>query len=240
MKRQSGTNVLITGASDGIGFELLLLFSREGAHVIGTGTRPASALPVSWPANARYIQADQAHFDVANILLNAAGAAGWDAIDHLVLNAATGFVSAAEDEKPEAIAKTLAINLVAPMAITHGLAHMLFACRGLVTLIGSSAHKGAPGFASYAASKAGLGGFARALRSEWQERADVQILHPGPTATAMHAKAGSIPGFARRFFIQPDECARRIRRHIDQRTARANICIGLREVMSGLAGIGRQ
>ena len=58
----------------------------------------------------------------------------------------------------------------------------------------------------YAASKSGLAGLARSLCAEWRGRIDVQIIHPGPTATAMHERAGYDPGWMRKFFL-PDRLA---------------------------------
>ena len=76
-----------------------------------------------------------------------------------------------------------------------------------MTLIGSVARKGQAQFPAYAASKGALHGFARALRSEWSGKVAVQVLHPGPTRTDMHEKAGHDPGRMRSFFFNPDDMA---------------------------------
>lgn len=229
-------HVLVTGVTSGIGLELATLFAAEGASIIGTGRRPAAEVPPSLPPELIYVEADQTAPDVAGRIRAAVVAQRWTHIDHLVLNAGIGFAADAWEERPESIDLTLRTNLLAPMLITQAFADLLdrSPSRSLVTLIGSTARHGAPRFASYAASKAGLAGFARALASEWRDRVDVQLIDPGPTATGMHEKAGLETGFARRFFVTPETCARRIRAMMATRRRRSKVSIGFRELMQGL------
>ncbi len=231
-----GSTVLLTGATDGIGFKLLQLFAGKGASVIGTGSRPVSMLPRDWPTGVDYIQADLSHPDGADTLRNALAQKGWSGLDHLVLNAGYGRICDPQADTAQSLSQTISVNLLSPILIAHALEPLLSQRSGLVTLIGSTARKGSAQFAAYAASKAGLAGFARALASEWQGRIGVQIIHPGPTATQMHAKAGLETGFARRFFVSPENCAGRILRHVEARTPVATVGIGLGEIVDGLAG----
>ncbi|HSM21586.1 MAG TPA: SDR family NAD(P)-dependent oxidoreductase, partial [Rubrivivax sp.] len=85
----------------------------------------------------------------------------------------------------------LAVNLRAPMALTHALLPRLAATHGAVAFV-SSVHAAlpAPEFAVYTASKAALDGFARSLRIELAGQVDVLTLWAGATRTGMHAKAG--------------------------------------------------
>ncbi len=228
--------VLLTGATDGIGWHLLNLFVGNGALVIGTGSRLPSALPPGWPTNATYVQADLGRSESVDILTKAVRQAGWSRLDHLVLNAGYGHINDPWNEDFAGLSKTFEVNLLSPMLTAHAFAPLLASHHGLVTLIGSTAAKGAPNFASYAASKAGLSGFARALASEWKEKIDVQIIHPGPTATNMHSKAGLETGFARRFFVKPQDSAKRIMRHIENRKPVATVGIDIREIITGLLG----
>lgn len=229
--------VIVTGATAGIGFRLARLFAGQGADVLATGRRTKQSLE-NWPSDIRYLQADQTDPSVSSTIAKAVEAAGWSCIEYLVLNAGIGSVGDPASETPARIQETLQVNLVSPMLILHALAEKLEAARpnGKVTLIGSTARRGAPQFASYAASKAGLAGFARALASEWQDRIAVQVIHPGPTATDMHAKAGLALGNARRFFVDPDRSARRIYSLIQGDRSIATVSIGPRELVSGIAG----
>ena len=235
----NGRNVLITGGTDGIGLLLVNHYLSIGANVIATGRRSSDEIE-NWPQSAHYVQADMARADCTEIIVKFVAQAGWDRIDNLILNAGTGSVCDPADEMPQAICNTISVNLAGPITIIRELAPILEAgdSAGQVTLIGSSAIRGAPQFASYAASKAGLDGFARALASEWAGRIKVQIIHPGPVATRMHEKANLKTGFMRRFFIDPVHATRRIAHNIERGKPRAFLSIGLREIAAGLVGKG--
>lgn len=236
-------HVVITGVTSGIGSELARLFAAENTRLLGTGRKPedeVGPLVEGKPANVAYMQADQCLPDCAGTIRRTLSRRRWPRIDNLVLNAAIGRVGDPADETPADIEAVMTANLLAPILILRTLFPLLAegerAERALVTLIGSTARRGAPDFASYAASKAGLGGLARSLASEWRGRIDVQLIDPGPTATGMHAKAGLEPGFANRFFVDPHRSAERIRQLIASRKPQAKVTIGPAELMAGLSG----
>ena len=203
--------ILITGATDGIG----LAFAKRLASrhdLLLTGRR---ATHPDLPEGALYVQADQTYpVECAKIILAAIEKAGWQSLDNAVLNAGTGFAAPSDIDKADNIRQTLAVNLSANVALSHALFPLLEKAYGTLSLVGSVAHKGSPLFPAYAASKAGLDAFARALRSEWQGRATVQIIHPGPTDTGMQAKAGYNAGKMRRIFIKPEIMAEMLERAI--------------------------
>ena len=234
---------MITGVTSGIGARLAADIAAQGqTRLAGTGRRAAETLGDGLPEGLAYVQADQCDAACADILRKSLAQRRWKRIDHLVLNAAIGTLCDPQDEPAANIEATMQANLVAPVAITRALAPLLLSAErlepALVTVIGSTSRSGAPQFASYAASKAGLAGFVRALRSEWRGRADVQLIDLGPTATEMHAKAGLDTGFARRFFVDPDDCVRQIRNCMKKRVPTARISIGAREIWNGLRRLG--
>ena len=108
---------------------------------------------------------------------------------------------------PEAIAAVFATNFAAPVALAHAVYPALAAAGGRLGLVGSVAHRGAAAMPVYAASKAALDGFGRALASEWAGRVAVRVLHPGPTATGMAVRAGRTPDIADRLMLPPDAVA---------------------------------
>ncbi|MEL6946407.1 MAG: SDR family NAD(P)-dependent oxidoreductase [Pseudomonadota bacterium] len=211
--------VLITGASDGIGLELARLYARVGHTVIATGRKvdvDEKALFGDLPVV--YIRADQAEPNRAAKAVRRALETLSLAGPHLcILNAGTGWTGDFWDEPADMIDAQITINLTAPMAIVHALADPLKAADGHVVFVGSTAIKGAPGFATYAATKAALDGFARSLWAEWRGKVLVSIVHPGPTRTAMHAKAGLRLGVVRWFFMSPKRAAKAVARSVKNR-----------------------
>ena len=185
--------VLITGATDGIGLILARSYAERGHRVLATGRRViADDATFFGLPNITYIRADQSEpKPAAQTIANAMRDLGWTQLDLAILNGATGWTGDPADETPDEIRQQVDINLTAPILLSQALGPWLFVGRGKLALIGSTAiEKGQGAFATYAATKAGLDGFARSLRSEWQDRADVMIIHPGPTRTDMHKKAG--------------------------------------------------
>ena len=209
--------ILITGGTDGIGLRLARQYSDDGADVAVSGRRPLAAAKELLPANVHYIKADQSEPEnAAQDIFDGLQKIGWQHCDLAILNAGNGTVCPPLEEQADSLLNTLHVNLASPIAITHALAPMLFAAsNGKLAIIGSTSHKGAENFASYAASKAGLNGFTRSLREEWGGRINVQIIHPGPTATDMHTKAGFEPGIVKHIFLDPDFVTRTIIRKID-------------------------
>ncbi len=198
--------VVLTGASSGIGLALARHLTNRGATVLASGGRAEANLPADFPDIA-YAPVDLARDDCADRLADAVSAQGWKRTDIVILNAGVGRHAPISDERPADIAETVAVNFGASVRIAHRFAASLAESRGSLVLIGSTAHGGAPDFPVYAATKAALSGFARALRSEWRDRIDVQIIHPGPTRTPMHQRAGHDPGRIARLFMSAEVAA---------------------------------
>lgn len=188
----------ITGASSGLGLEMARLLVARGETVLASGRRAASDLPADFP-DCAYLQCDLS--DPAAVARLGAWAAGQGPLQAAVLNAGAGYFRPLAQETPDAIARVLAINLNANITLAHALHPVLR--RGRLGLIGSVAHKGAAGMPVYAASKAALDGFGRALAEEWRGTVTVRVLHPGPVATGMAGRAGRTPDFADRLFLPP-------------------------------------
>jgi len=188
--------ILITGASEGIGKEMVRLFAREGARVVAVGRRPEPLeslarevgleriLPV--PADVRSFVDMQGA--VAQTLER------WGRIDALVNNAGVAQYTHLEEMTAEEFQWQLDVNLTGVFNATKSvLPHMLERARtgggpkpaGQILNIGSILGTvGRPGGTAYCATKWGLMGFTEALRMEVQkEGIRVMVLCPGQVQT---------------------------------------------------------
>lgn len=228
--------VLITGGTSGIGLALARRMAGD-YRLILTGRRDRSALPENLPQGALYVKADLSDPGAAVDTIEAAfKSADHRSLDRLIVNAGTGYYAPVDREDAGMIRSTMDVNLVASVLLAHRFAPYLEIAGGTVVFIGSVAHRGAANMPSYAASKAGLAGLARSLRSEWEGRIGVQIAHPGPTRTQMHARAGyPAGGKFRRFFFSPDDMADEIIRLVESGRPHGAIMLhaGLRRLISG-------
>lgn len=199
--------VLITGATSGIGLAIAWRMADRAALVL-TGRKPKEEICGMLPPGSEYVAADHCRPESATAaIISKLSSLGWTTLDLAILNAGTGRAIDPAMEKAEMIRQTLDTNLATPVLLSNSLHPFLVRGNGRLVLIGSQARRGAAVFASYAASKAALAGFARALAEEWRERVIVQVIHPGPVATGMHSKAGYDSGRARRFYLSADVMA---------------------------------
>jgi len=199
--------ILITGGNDGLGLALAKKLARRHKLLL-SGRKSQSEVAGKLPRGAGYIVADQGDPKKSALAL-ARGIRdfGWDGLDNAVLNAGAGFAAPEGVDSTEAIRQSLDVNLLAAILQAQALYPLLRKSRGTLTLVGSVAYKGSATVPAYAAAKAGLHGFARALRSEWKDEIAVQVLHPGASKTGMHDKAGYDPGLMRSLFLEPDDVA---------------------------------
>jgi short-subunit dehydrogenase len=189
LKRQTANRLLrtylVTGASSGIGLAVVKQLCAQGHRVIGTGRRSGTSLPVDYP-DIDYRAVDLTEAAAIERFLD-------DQIvglDRAILCAGAGFYRSIEEECVSEVEHIVSINFTAQIRLAHALYGKLAARHGRLGLVGSVAHKGAAAMPVYAATKAALDGFGRALALEWQDRVAVRVLHPGPTRTGMAERAG--------------------------------------------------
>lgn len=208
--------IVITGATDGIGLWLAKSYASRGHSILATGRRAiADDAAFFGEPNIAYVRADQmSPDDAAAGIASAMARLGWEKLDLGILNAGLGWAGDPANEPVEEIERQIAVNFTSNVLITKALAPWLFVDHGRLAIIGSTAHKGAKGFATYAATKAAMAGFAKSLRSEWKGRASVSLIHPGPTRTAMHDKAGLSLGMARALFMSAPRAGKSVEKAI--------------------------
>lgn len=201
-----GKRVLITGGSSGIGLALARALLAKGAKVIISGRRPdvlARAVEVLRRASSSIgsIAADVATPDGRAVTLKQA-LDTLGGLDILVNNAGGVRAGRLENTSEAELQAMIAVDLVAPIMLTRAALPALRAGGDamVVNVASGIALIGAPFYATYAATKAGLACFGEALRRELKgEGVHVLTAYPGGTDTPMMTsnRAGPELGFSR-------------------------------------------
>lgn len=181
--------ILITGATDGLGLALARHYRKQNRAVLAVGRRSYTDLDAPPFPPDRYLQIDLALADADLTLVRSLNALDAGPLDLVVHNAGTGFYGPAEEQKESDIEILVNLNFTAPIQLTRALTGRLQKSGGKVVFIGSvAASMPSPLYATYAATKRGLEGFARSLRVEARGKYRVQVIHPGAMRTGFHRK----------------------------------------------------
>jgi short-subunit dehydrogenase len=159
----SGSTVLLTGATGGIGHAIARALAERGGKLILTGRRTDVLEPLARELNGRALAVDLVEPAEIDRLVSQAGE-----VDILVANAALPASGPLESFSVEELDRALDVNLRAPIVLAHALVpQMVKRGSGHLLFMSSLAGKAAtPGTALYSASKYGLRGFASALRGD--------------------------------------------------------------------------
>jgi len=204
-----GKNVVITGASRGIGRSLALELARRGARMILTArSRPelesVAELTRSLGADTVVVASDVSAADSASeVVAAAAGQLG--GVDVLVNNAGVGLRASVDQLARADLERVLAVNLLGPIAyIQAALPHFRRQGSGLIINLSSLAGlMPVPHLGGYCATKHALVVLSRCLRAELREAGiRVMLVHPGAVDTDFrHHSLGSpfpsVPGRSR-------------------------------------------
>lgn len=204
---------LITGASGGIGSALAQACRDHHLVLQGRDEARLNALCAELP-DARPLL-----LDLARPKTFAASLADLPPLTNLIHNAGTVELGAVAEQDHTVWTNTLAVNVVAPAALTRLLLPGLRQERGCVIFINSGAGLNASvGWSSYAASKFALRALADSLRAEESEAGlRVTSVYPGRTASAMQEKVRWQEGeiYDPAAFIQPQMLAQTVRFVLD-------------------------
>jgi short-subunit dehydrogenase len=228
--------VLITGATGGIGQAIARAFAARGARVIVSGRRRDILDSVAREVGGRVVLCDLAVRTDIDRLIAAAGG-----VDILVANAALPASGVFTELDQEQIDRMLEVNLRAPIALARGLAPgMVERGRGHIVFISSLSGKVASAASAvYSATKFGLRGFALGIREDLREHGvGVSVVLPGfISESGMFADSGAqLPrGVGTR---SPQDVAAAVVRAVERNRAEVEVApVGLRlgAAFAGLA-----
>ena len=186
----SGKTALVTGATGGIGGAVARALHAQGANVVLSGTREAVLAELAGELGERAFAAAANLSDpdsVDGLVARAEEAAGAP-LDILVANAGItrdGLLMRMKDEDWDAVIK---VNLESYFRLARAAVKGMMKRRsgriiGMASVVGVT---GNPGQANYAASKAGMIGFSKALAQEVGSRGiTVNCIAPGFIASPM-------------------------------------------------------
>jgi len=186
----SGKQIVVTGATRGIGEACARRFAQLGGRVALTGRdeERLGNLQAELPNGPIAIPADlstEAGVDhvVEEVLSRLGG------VDVLVNNAGTGIVEPADELSAEAIDETLAVNVRSVLLLSSRLANSLIARRGnIINLSSISSLGGTSTQAAYVASKGAIDSLTINLAREWgQHGVRVNAIAPGYIVTDIWA-----------------------------------------------------
>lgn len=180
----TGSAVIVTGGTRGIGRAIAEAFLSAGADVVVCGRGEPPSLPRADGRGALFHRADvrdpAAAAELVDRTVDRLGR-----LDVLVNNAGGSPDCDAATASPRFVERVVALNLLAPFHTSQAANRVMQRQGGgCVVNIGSvSAHTPQPGTAAYSAAKAGLLVLTRALALEWGPRVRVNHITAGPVRT---------------------------------------------------------
>jgi len=176
-------NILITGASKGIGQAIAVKLAGKDSHIFIHG-RDKQGLEVT--SNAIEKKAGKATQIIADISTPAGCdkiilRVGKTDIDILIHNAAIAVVKPLEELTLDDWNKTFAVNVTAPFLITQKLLSRLKKGSSIVNILSVAAKKSFSEWSSYCMSKHAMRGFTESIRQELRPKG-IRVINIFPAA----------------------------------------------------------
>ena len=184
----AGKTALVTGASSGIGAEIVRVFTQAGARVIASGQSHERLQAIATRTECDTIAADIASAEGCERLVT--GALDLSSrIDILVNSAGVALVGSVLDYSVDNWDRTLAINLRAPFLLAKALAPQMIAAKAgkIINISSQTGVIALTDHAAYAASKGGVAQLTKALSNDWAAKGIcVNAIAPGYMDTQLN------------------------------------------------------
>ena len=201
--------VLLTGATRGIGRAIAQKLLEEGSQVVGVGRNHEGGIehPAYTPVTLDLSDLNGMEEGLAKLVKQ------YPDVDAIISNAGQGSFGGLEQFSFKQIRQSLELNLLSHMLVVRAfLPQLKRAGRGDVILMGSEASlRGGQQGSLYCAAKFGLRGFAQSLREECASvNVRVGIVHPGMVRSEFFDDLRFEPGPAETNAILPEDVAEAI------------------------------
>jgi len=182
--------IVLTGASSGIGFEVMKRLAAEPSNTILAVARRVDKLE-GFAANVIPFSCDVSNKEGIDKLFEKAEEV-FDCIDLLYANAGVPYYEKFDYADWDRIEGIFNLNTISPIYTYSKYVNHLNGRKGhLVYTISAIGEMAMPGFALYSASKFGLNGFQQAIRLEKPETLTLTCIYPVSTKTNFAKVAGN-------------------------------------------------
>lgn len=221
IERLKNKNIIITGASSGIGLSIASLCAESGANLVLLARRLDILEQIKQDLEERFsVNVQVYRLDISNLeevkavfskLLKE-----HSTIDVLVNNAGFGVFRAAHEVSMEDVKGMFDVNVVGLIACTTSVLPLMRQQRkGHIINIASQAGKIAtPKSSVYSATKHAVLGYTNSIRMELSDfNVSVTAVNPGPIETDFHSiadESGNYVKSVERFILKPDFVARKV------------------------------
>ncbi len=192
MNSLKNKNIIITGASGGIGNSIVEKLNQNGANILATGTRPEKLDELKLKfRNIKTIKFDISQHDKIEEFINNATEELGGSLDSIINNAGITKDNLTIRMSLEEWSKVIDINLTSTFLMCkYSIKKMLKNKSGkIINITSVVGHTGNAGQANYTASKAGIVAMSKSLAIEYAKKnININCISPGFISTAMTDK----------------------------------------------------
>ena len=230
--------IVLTGASSGIGFQVLRLLAKDGTNKILAVSRHAETLLKSFADNVIPFNMDISSAEGVDAVFEKADEVfGGKKIDLFYANAGFPYYEEFNYEDWDRVKAMFDTNTLSPIYTYSKYIHHLNGRPGILAMtISAIGQMAMPGYAIYSASKFGLQGFQEAIWLEKPKNLQMTFLYPVATNTNFFRVANEV-SFEKPFPVQePEVVARKMVDGIDKgkRFVSPSPLFGLSKVLMGV------